>query len=53
MITTLENGVRVYRDKHAVTLLAQLIAKYLSIWESKSFVQIPPERWMNVPLKPG
>ena len=53
METTLENEVRVYGDKHAVTLLAQLVAEYPSIWESEGFVQIPPERWMKVPLKPG
>lgn len=44
--------MRVYEDKHAVTLLAQFIAKYPSIWESKSFVQILFERWLKVPLKP-
>ena len=31
METTLDNGVRVYRDKYAVTLLAQLVANYPSI----------------------
>ena len=51
--TTLGNGVRVYGDEHAVTLLSQLVAEYPSIWESEGFVQIPPERWMKVPLKPG
>lgn len=53
METILDNRVRVYRDKNEVTLLAQLVAKYFSIWESKSFVQIPLERWMKVLLKPG
>ena len=53
METTLDNGVRVYRDEHAVTLLSQLVAEYPSIWESEGFVRIPPERWMKVPLKPG
>ena len=43
MVTTLENGVRVYGDKHAVALLAQLVAEYPSIWESEGFVQIPLE----------
>lgn len=51
METTLDNGVRVYEDKNEVTLLAQLVAEYPSIWESESFVQIPPEHWMKVPLK--
>lgn len=31
METTLDNEVRVYRDKHTVTLLSQLVAKYPSI----------------------
>ena len=52
METTLDNGVRVYGDKHTVTLLAQLVANYPSIWESKGFIWVPPERWMKVPLKP-
>lgn len=38
MKTTLDNGVRVYRDEHVVTLLSQLMAKYPSIWESDGFV---------------
>ena len=44
METTLNNGVRVYGDKHAVTLLAQLVADYLFIWKSEGFVRVPPER---------
>lgn len=36
--TMLDNRVRVYGDKHAVTLLSQLVAEYPSIWESKRFV---------------
>lgn len=40
----LNNRVRVYRDKHTVTPLAQLVAKYPSIWESEGFVQILPKR---------
>lgn len=43
METTLDNGVRAYRDEHAVTLLSQLVAEYPSIWESEGFVWIPPE----------
>lgn len=30
--TRLNNGVRVYRDEHVVTLLAHLISKNLFIW---------------------
>ena len=43
METRLDNGVRVYGDEHAVALLAQLVAKYPSIWESEGFVQILPK----------
>lgn len=53
METILDNGVKVYKDKHVVTLLAQLVAEYPSIWEFESFVQIPPKRWMKVTFKPG
>ena len=53
MERTLDNWVKVYGDKHAATLLARLVAKFPTIWESQGFVQIPPERWITVPLKPG
>ena len=53
MERTLDNGVKVYRDKHAATLLARLIAEFPTIWKSQGFVQILPERWMTVPLKLG
>lgn len=51
--TTLDNGVRVYRDEHAITLLAQLVTEYPFIWEFEGFVRILPERWIKVLLKPG
>lgn len=38
METRLDNGVRIYEDKHAVILLAQLVAEYPSIWDSEGFV---------------
>lgn len=43
MKTRLDNGVRMYKDKHVVALLAQLIINYPSIWKSEGFVQISPE----------
>ncbi len=49
----LSNGVRVYGDETVVRRIAELVAEYPTIWESQGFVQIPPERWMTVPLKPG
>ena len=44
METTLDNGVRVYRNEDAVMLLSQLVAEYPSIGKSEGFVRIPPER---------
>lgn len=49
----LDNRVRIYKDKHIITLLAQLVIKYLFIWKSESFVQIPLKLWIKIPLKPG
>lgn len=42
--TVLDNGVNVYGDAAAVRQIANLVAEYSTIWESQSFVQIPPER---------
>lgn len=53
METKLDNKESVYSNKHAVTLLAELVAKYPSIWEFESFVRIPSKRWMKLPLKSG
>lgn len=53
METQLNNGVRLYGDEAAFREISELVAQYLSIWESESFVQIPPERLMKVHLKPG
>ncbi len=53
METVLDNGVKVYGDVAAIKQIADLVAEYPTIWKSKGFVQIPPERWMMVPLKPG
>lgn len=50
--TQLDNGVRVYGDEVAVREISGLVAQYPSIWESEGFVQISPERWMKVYLKP-
>lgn len=40
-----------YGDAIAVRQIPELVAKYLTIWKSEGFVQIPPERWITVPLK--
>ena len=49
----LSNGVKVYGDATAVKQIAELVAEYPTIWESQDFVQIPPERWITVPMKPS
>ena len=53
MKTVLDNGVKVYGDAAAIKQIADLVAEYPTIWESKGFVQIPPKRWMTMLLKPG
>lgn len=49
--TKLPNGVRVYGDRVAVEKLSSLVAEFASIWEMSGFVNVPPERWMTVPLR--
>lgn len=49
----LDNGMRIYGDEVAIREISELVAKYPTIWESEGFVQIPPEHWMKVQLKPG
>ena len=49
----LNNGVNVQGDAAAVRQIADLMAEYPIIWKFQGFVQIPPERWMTVLLKPG
>ena len=51
--TVLENDIRVFGDASAVKQISDLVAEYPLIWEFQAFVQIPPERWMKVLLKPG
>lgn len=40
----LSNRVRVYKNKTAIKQIVELVAKYLTIWESQGFVQILSER---------
>lgn len=51
--TVLDNGVNVYGDAVAVRQIADLILVYPTTWESQGFIQIPHQKWMTVPLKPG
>lgn len=52
METELPNGIKIYGDKEAVDAITRLVDDYPSIWEFSGFVQIPPERWMKIYLKP-
>lgn len=38
METRLDNGMKIYKDKQAAILLAQLIIKYLFISKSEDFI---------------
>ena len=44
MKIVLDNKVKVYGDAAAIKQIADLLAEYPTIWESKGFVQIPLER---------
>ena len=48
--TCLANRIRVYGQPLAVQKISDLANEFPSIWEPSGFVQIPPERWMTVPL---
>lgn len=41
----------IYGDKQAVQKISALVADFPTVWDSSAFVDIPPERWMTVPLK--
>lgn len=49
--TKLPNGVQVYGNQVAVEKLSCLVFEFASIWKMSGFVNIPPERWMTVPLR--
>ena len=51
--TKLLNGIRIYGDRQTVEKITRLVNEYPSIWESSGFLQVPPERWMKIHLKPG
>lgn len=51
--TKLSNGIKIYKNKQAVDAITRLVDKYPSICEFLGFMQIPPEHWMKVHLKPG
>lgn len=46
----LANRIRVYGELLAVQKISDLVDEFPSIWEPSGFVQIPPKRWMTVPL---
>ena len=53
--TLLANGVTVHGSPHdpATVKLAQVVTSYPKLWEDSGFVDIPQDRWMRIPLKPG
>lgn len=51
--TKLLNSIKIYGNKKAVEEIMRLVNKYLSIWESLGFVQMPRERWIKIHLKFG
>lgn len=53
MEIVLDNWIKVYRNAATVKQISELVSQYPSIWKSQGFVQIPPEQWMKVQLKPG
>ena len=46
------NGIKIYGNRQAIKKITRLINKYSLIWESSGFVQVLPERWIKVHLKP-
>ncbi len=53
--TLLPNGVTVHgkRKDPATIALAEVVNAYPTLWEDSGFVDIPQDRWMRIPLKPG
>ena len=53
--TLLPNGVTVHGppDGPATVRLAEVVTAYPKLWEDSGFVDIPQDRWMRIPLKPG
>lgn len=51
--TVLDNEIKVYGDASTIKQILNLVAEYSSIGESQGFVQICPEWWMKILLKPG
>lgn len=49
--TKLPNGIMIYGDEQAVRRISALVADFPTVWDSSAFVDIPPERWITVPLK--
>lgn len=49
----LSNRIRVHKNLLKVQKIADLVDKFLFIWEPFSFVQIPLERWMTILLYPN
>ena len=49
--TRLSNEIMVYGEPEVVSRFKDLTEEFPSIWTSQGFVDIPPKRWMTVPLR--
>lgn len=47
----LPNNIKIYKNKQIIEKIIHLVNKYLLIWESLDFVQIPPEWQIKINLK--
>ena len=51
--TLLPNGVTIHGRDAATTALAEVVNAYPVLWKDSGFVDLPEDRWMRIPLKPG
>lgn len=45
-------NIKIYGNRKIVKKITHLINKYLIIWESSRFMQVPAKYWIKVHLKP-
>ena len=49
---TLPNGVTIYGgDNTVINALTEVTKRYQDVWTASSFVNVPEEEWMRIPLK--
>ena len=50
--TILFNGVTIHGDKPTLHAIMQVVDDYSTLWkDSGSFINLPEEHWMKIPLK--